>query len=74
MPADYATQIPGENLKKREKKTPLLQPANDFIASVQLKQNIELPQARCSSRPLWPRLPVAAEGRFTSYFANSSKE
>jgi hypothetical protein len=29
-----ATQIPGEKLKIALEKTPLLQPANDFIASV----------------------------------------
>jgi hypothetical protein len=69
-----ATKIPGEKFESvSNKKTPLLQPANDPIASIKLNANIGSRKHAVANCPHLSRLPVAAEGRLHSYFANSYK-
>ena len=71
-PEDYRNPDPRREVRKRvNKKTPLLQPANDPIASIKLNANIGSRKHAVSNCPLPSRLPVAAEGRLHSYFANS---
>ena len=77
MPDEYRNQDPWRDQKKSEKryrkKTPLMQPTREDSQALNTANTGSRKHAvYCGSLFFHP--PVAAEGRFKSYFANSSRK